>query len=56
MKEYKINIFKLLRIIADEWKKMTITCFTFGIIAIIVAFNIPKIYKAYRKQLISTNS
>lgn len=46
MKEYKINIFKLLRIIADDWKKMTITCFTFGIIAIIVAFNIPKIYKA----------
>jgi uncharacterized protein involved in exopolysaccharide biosynthesis len=46
MKEYKINIFKLLRIIADDWKKMTITCFTFGIIAIIVAFNIPRIYKA----------
>lgn len=46
MKEYKINIFKLLRIIVDDWKKMTITCFTFGIIAIIVAFNIPKIYKA----------
>lgn len=45
-KKTEINCIQLLSVIKDNSKKLLLTCIVFGLIGIIVAFSIPRIYKA----------
>ncbi|MBO7113896.1 MAG: chain-length determining protein, partial [Bacteroidaceae bacterium] len=41
-----IDIVKLFRIVIGDIRKMILYCFVGGVISIIVAFSIPRIYKS----------